>query len=540
MDRESANLFKILSWALIGLVLWWRNRKKVGNTKKQEPPLVKPPEERPMIISNQVVKRVRPVTAKPEPLPVELDVVFNRSSLDDDDQGWDDEIAATDPEETPIEPVIVQKDSSQPINRQRELLEQRELARVVLKKVLSRTDNLLIHDASPDFMFEFVKQFTHGTKDACAVLSQHGDLAFLLDGCRIHDFFRFPDDTLLLNQRSLQRTRLRETFQNIEVFIIAGIEDVRPDTLDAMDWCLRKTLDTNEPFGGKRVLLIGNALGAQRLTSQDDTQRLFQNYNGTEYYYSPSFDSGGFSIVKTTTAPRMESKIDSALLDRLSMLRASADDVALITLRATNRDTPSITVVGTRRIASVVNHNEVAGLNRKGIPFIAESSMDSYPEYSTPSPRELLLCQGARVLFVADHPTKLWHRGSTGTVMDVKSGVVQVLLDGGLLVTVEPTEWTQYTWEFDALNHSIVRKQAYRYKQLPLTLGYAIAIGDVRQMELASAQFDFQDGRPTATGELYQALRAFRSLGNISMTTPLRETDCVSTPKALSFFESLF
>ncbi len=88
------------------------------------------------------------------------------------------------------------------------------------------------------------------------VLAPTGVAALNVGGQTIHSFFRFPfqviDENALSNQR---RNRL---WKKVELIIIDEVSMVRADILDGIDIVLRQAQDDSLPFGGCRVLLVGD------------------------------------------------------------------------------------------------------------------------------------------------------------------------------------------------------------------------------------------------------------------------------------------
>jgi hypothetical protein len=146
-----------------------------------------------------------------------------------------------------------------------------------MEAVRASENNIIVHSSSADVCLEFVQAFTTTSKTNHIVLTQHADMAFMYGGCRINDFFRFQED-VDLRQQDLVRTRIRETLKQIQVFVIAAVEDTNPETLDAIDWTLRRTLSSNLPFAGKRILLVGNVYGPHRAFSQSTQDRICESF----------------------------------------------------------------------------------------------------------------------------------------------------------------------------------------------------------------------------------------------------------------------
>lgn len=88
------------------------------------------------------------------------------------------------------------------------------------------------------------------------VLAPTGVAALNVGGQTIHSFFRFPfrviDENALIGQH---RNRL---WKKVELVVIDEVSMVRADILDGIDIIFRQAQDDSLPFGGCRVLLVGD------------------------------------------------------------------------------------------------------------------------------------------------------------------------------------------------------------------------------------------------------------------------------------------
>jgi len=89
-----------------------------------------------------------------------------------------------------------------------------------------------------------------------AVLAPTGVAALNVGGQTIHSFFRFPfkiiDEAALVDQK---KNRL---WKKVDLIVIDEVSMLRADILDGIDLVLRKAQDSREPFGGVRLVLVGD------------------------------------------------------------------------------------------------------------------------------------------------------------------------------------------------------------------------------------------------------------------------------------------
>jgi len=89
-----------------------------------------------------------------------------------------------------------------------------------------------------------------------AVLAPTGVAALNVGGQTIHSFFRFPFQ--VINEHALRDQRRNRLWKKVELIIIDEISMVRADILDGIDIVMRKAQNINLPFGGCRLLCVGD------------------------------------------------------------------------------------------------------------------------------------------------------------------------------------------------------------------------------------------------------------------------------------------
>ena len=88
------------------------------------------------------------------------------------------------------------------------------------------------------------------------VLAPTGVAALNVGGQTIHSFFRFPFQ--VIDEHALSNQRKNRLWKKVELIIIDEISMVRADILDGMDIVLRAAQDPSLPFGGCRMLFVGD------------------------------------------------------------------------------------------------------------------------------------------------------------------------------------------------------------------------------------------------------------------------------------------
>ena len=144
----------------------------------------------------------------------------------------------------------------------------------------------------------FLKQVCQETKKKFVVLAPTGIAAINAEGSTLHSFFKLPFYPLLPDDPnlSLQRGRIHEFFkyskshrkllEELELVIIDEISMVRADIIDAVDRILRVySHNLREPFGGKQLLLVGDAFQLEPVMKADERD-IINRFYPNPYFFS--------------------------------------------------------------------------------------------------------------------------------------------------------------------------------------------------------------------------------------------------------------
>ena len=135
----------------------------------------------------------------------------------------------------------------------------------------------------------FLKYIRETYPGNVVVLAPTGVAAVNAYGQTIHSFFRLeftpypPGDKRLqvsqIYERMSYRSEKTELIKNLSLLIIDEVSMVRCDILDAIDTILRIYRKNQEPFGGVKVLLIGDLFQLPPIAQSSDWTVLGQYYN---------------------------------------------------------------------------------------------------------------------------------------------------------------------------------------------------------------------------------------------------------------------
>lgn len=298
--------------------------------------------------------------------------------------------------------------------------------------------------------------------------------------------------------------RLVKRYNSVDILIIDEISMLHGSRLDMVNQLAKMFRESDEPFGGLQVILVGDLFQLPPIVRGGGTED-FAHQSHAWQELDPK--------VCYLTEQHRQTQAGDSLLDLLeSMRRGEVNEFHEQSLRERIGKQPDQGVVVTR----LYSHNiDVDSINQKhlqalGGPFhtyrMATSGAAAKIESLTKSllaPVELKLAVGAEVMFVANDFVKGYANGTRGKVVAFKGEEPVVELASGKEITVEPHDWS-------LSEDDKVRATA---TQLPLRLAWAITIHKSQGMSLDGAIIDLS--RSFTPGMGYVALSRVRSMDGV-------------------------
>jgi ATP-dependent DNA helicase PIF1 len=371
------------------------------------------------------------------------------------------------------------------------------------------------------------------------VLAPTGVAALNAGGATIHSFFRFPPR--IQDPREVRVPADVRLYQRLELLIIDEVSMVRADILDSIDAFLRECQGSSRPFGGVQLLLLGDMFQLPPVVSSAERDAFASRGYSSPYFFSAlSLQDVPLAHVELSEVFRQTDLEFIALLNRLRVgdgTPAAVEEINRNCLRE-SRD-HEITLTCTNRVADDLNEAAIAALDTEEHVFVGESEGKFKLDGDRlPSPLELRLKVGARVMFTRNDESGRWVNGTLGVVTFLGGTRVEVELTDGSVHEVERVTWQAFEYRLDREVDRIVADEVGHYKQFPLMLAWAVTIHKSQGKTLGNVLVDFGSGA-FAPGQAYVALSRCRSLDGLRLARPLRVSDVRCDVRIRRFYELL-
>jgi ATP-dependent DNA helicase PIF1 len=375
-------------------------------------------------------------------------------------------------------------------------------------------------------------------KKQCLVVATTGVAAKLVDAHTVHATFNLPNNFLLPGKdKKIDKVTkaIRETLQKIEVLIIEEASMLRADTLDSIDYILRKERNSTLPFGGVQMVFIGDMWQLGPVVTKQDKFMLMANYKSEYFFHAHAFKNIDVNVVELQEIYRQRDLGSTVLLNKVR--KGETNDEDLIELNKRLAIPPIYTnypIITTRNsIAAEINLEKLNALEGKAHEFNAtiEGKWDS----NLPNDKILTLKVGAKVCFIKNDFQGTFYNGLMGVIekIDATKGVYIKTTQGeGWYGTVK---WKNEVTVYE--DDKVSRKIIGTFTQYPFKLAYAMTIHKSQGMTLDGYILDL--GRDTlAPGQLYVALSRCRTLGRVYLTRRIRRTDVVTNAHVEEFMRN--
>jgi len=359
------------------------------------------------------------------------------------------------------------------------------------------------------------------------ILASTGAAAVLLGGRTFHSFFGLGimeggvDATY---ERASKDHRLLNRLKKVEGVIIDEISMIPGAALMIAEALTQKARDSKLPWGGMRVISVGDFAQLPPVTRTGPRDWAFLN---------EVWQRSGFQVCQLSHNQRVQ---DDSFLDVLADVRygkvtSRVFDFLSEKVRPHDEEDTGTRLFGRRDMSEKFNQKKLGEINEvevtiDSIYLGSEKHIETLMKMA-PVPQKLTVKIGCRVIFLQNDPQKRWINGTRGVVTKIELDKITVKKDQGREVSVDKTTFSLQDAEGNVTATVI---------QFPLTLAYATTIHKSQGATLDEVWCDLRS--LWEPGQAYVALSRLRSAEGLKLVG-WNPRSIIVDPKVLEFYNSI-
>ena len=395
----------------------------------------------------------------------------------------------------------------------------------------------------------FLKYICANTAKKHVVLAPTGIAAVNVGGQTLHSFFKIPFKPLLPDDPDFSPRRIRKTLRysaekvklirKLELIIIDEISMVRCDIIDFIDKVLRiYSENMREPFGGKQLLFVGDIFQLEPVITRDMRDILRRYYKQFFFFNARVFNQLGLIPIELRKIYRQTDSSFISMLDRVRVSHASYRDMQLLNSRY-NPDykepvnTLVMTLATRRDTVDSINDDHMQALETPEYIFTGIVT-DVFPDNDLPTNKELVLKQGAQVIFIRNDKDGRWVNGTLGKVSKLDDSGIKVELENGEGYVLDQEIWENVQYSYDEKEKKVIENVVGTFRQYPIKPAWALTVHKSQGLTFNNIVIDFAGGA-FSSGQTYVALSRCTSLEGITLLKPLSQRDIIVNTAIVDF-----
>lgn len=395
----------------------------------------------------------------------------------------------------------------------------------------------------------FLKYICAKTTKEHVVLAPTGIAAVNVGGQTLHSFFKIPFKPLLPDDPDFSPRRIRQTLRysaqkvkllrKLELIIIDEISMVRCDVIDFIDKVLRiYSRNMREPFGGKQLLFVGDIFQLEPVVTRDMRDILRRYYEQFFFFNARVFGRLGLIPIELRKIYRQTDSSFISMLDRIRISHATNSDLQLLNGRFNpdykELDERFVMTLATRRdTVDSINDAHMEALDTPEYVFTGVVT-DVFPDNDLPTNKELVLKQGAQVIFIRNDKEGRWVNGSLGKVSRLDESGIEVELENGEGYVLDQEVWENVQYSYDEKEKKVIENVVGTFTQYPIKPAWALTVHKSQGLTFNNIVIDFAGGAFTS-GQTYVALSRCTSLEGITLLKPLSQRDIIVSTAIVDF-----
>ena len=393
----------------------------------------------------------------------------------------------------------------------------------------------------------FLRYWLSHTKKRTVVLSPTGMGAINLlpiKASTIHKFFRFrpvplvPGNIPRIKPEFMEMAR--QQYLSVDTIIIDECSMVSSMMLQAIDWFYRINFDTDEPFGGIQIVLVGDLAQLPPVVADKAERKYIDDHYRSRYFFDASvLDQTGVSMIKFTHIFRQKDERFISLLNKIRDNTVSQEDLDVLNTvcYSPTVDPDDLILCSTNDQVKKINDARLAALPGQQVTLQANINGYFNPK-NCPVDEITVVKPGCQVMCRNNDPEGNWVNGTIGKFLRrVNSDLIEVEIDG-VTHQMERFKFETCEYKYDKNTKKLEPKESSYMEAFPITLAYAISIH--KSQGSTYEKFSIDMGRGAFdSGQTYVALSRGTSLGGITLNKKITMRDIIIDPVLINFFKTI-
>ncbi len=416
-------------------------------------------------------------------------------------------------------------------------------------------DHIFIQGSAGTGKTHLINQFLSQTNKAVIAVGPTGLAVSHFGGSTIHSAFKFKPSLIIPEEIEKQ-----PLFNAIEILIIDEISMVSCNLLDGIDQALKLSRGNKKPFGGVRLILVGDLYQLGPVVRDTDRKYLYhlnKNYKKSIYFFNAeafkTIDQNFriFNLMKNYR--QCQDYLFYSLLEKIKT--GSCDNRDLETLHFhTSIPTADSTILAlTNDTVNFYNALACMNINKQhylSTPQIITMDPECFRDVlDNPAAEPQIFVEDSLVIFTRNNKTEGYSNGTQGRIRNIEScsnkddpisSIDVEILSGeqrGRTVTLHKQELRLMRPSFNRKTKKLHTIIAGKIIHFPLRCAQALTIHKAQGLTLDKICID-KGNQAFAAGQIYTALSRAPSLANVYLKEEITKEDVFADLSVIEFMKS--